>query len=1129
MEPTLRILVVDDDPDIARSTCRLLAQAGYETTQAGTGGAALQAVRASRPHVVLLDWQLPDLDGLEICRQIKADPANSAVLVILVSGVHRQNEEQITALATGADGYIARPVGNQDLRVRVDAFARIARLSLRLTEEIAKRRLLEADLEERVRCRTAELQGANQQLEAAQRAARHALGEATRAQQELASTNQQLCLQIAERQRAAAVHADGEAQMRAMMDATLESIVLMTADGTVLMANVTTATRLGLTREALIGRNIYEILPPDVAEHRRAAVAQVLRTGQAVRFDDERLGRWIDHNVSPVFDSDGQVRRVVAFGRDVTGRRQAEATLRETNAYLENLINYANAPIIVWDPQFRITRFNHAFEALTGRTEEQVLGQSLELLFPPALAESSMALIRQTSSGQRWEVVEIKIQQQDGSSRIVLWNSATLFGPDGQTPLATIAQGQDITGRKRAEEALRWSETQLQVILESTADGILAVDNLGRVVKFNRRFVDFWRLPAAVLEGLDDQVFLTCVVNQVSEPEAFLRKLQALYDSDVEDLDTITFKDGRVFERFSAPMLMAGTNTGRVWSFRDITERKRAEDALRQAQAQTQELLAMAEISAARARVLAAQAELANAAKSEFLANMSHEIRTPMNGVLGMTHLLLDSELTADQRRHAETVRSSAESLLTVLNDILDFSKIEAGKLELERLDFDLADLLEDFAALLAPRAQEKGVEFICAAAPDVPARLCGDPGRLRQVLLNLAGNAVKFTHQGQIAVRVGLGSQTAAAVVLRFAIQDTGIGIPAAKQALLFQKFSQLDASTTRRYGGTGLGLAIAKELVGYMGGEIGVVSREGQGTEFWFTVRLDPPRAGAPPSARPPADFQGVHVLIVDDNATQREVLLAQLTAWNVRAEVAPDGPAALQTLALAVQARNPFRIALLDMQMPGMDGVALARVIQGDPTLQDTRLVLLSSLGQRGDVQRLRELGIATCLTKPVRQAELLDCLSAVRSDTPVAAATAPRATRPSIHTLCRGRGRILLVEDNPTNQQVALAILEKMGLEVEVANHGVQALQALATQPYDLVLMDVQMPEMDGFEATQRIRQAGSAVLNRRIPIVAMTAHAMQGDRERCLAAGMNDYVYKPVSPQALARALDRWLP
>ncbi|MFO8083753.1 MAG: response regulator [Desulfobacterales bacterium] len=577
--------------------------------------------------------------------------------------------------------------------------------------------------------------------------------------------------------------------------------------------------------------------------------------------------------------------------------------------------------------------------------------------------------------------------------------------------------------------------------------------------------------------------------------------------------------------------------------FSDITERKQAEKDLIETNQRLEE-------ATARANDMAAQAEMGSIAKSEFLANMSHEIRTPMNGIIGMTGLLLDSDLSPEQRRYAEIVRDSAESLLGLINDILDFSKIEAKKLDLEMLDFDLSSLLDDFAATLAVRAHEKGLELLYSADPDVPTLLRGDPGRLRQILTNLTSNAIKFTPAGEVAIRVSMAEkeeseqtfvQVPNTILLRFSVRDTGIGIPKSKLNLLFDKFSQVDASITRQYGGTGLGLAISKQLVELMGGEIGVNSKKGKGSEFWFTVQMSKQPIEIQIEEYTRADLHGLKILIVDDNATNREILTTRLAFWGMHPSEAKSGTEALQMLRQAENENNPFPIVLIDMQMPGMDGETLGRAIHKDPALAGARMVMMTSIGTRGDARHFQKIGFAGYLTKPAKHQELKSVLSLVLAKGSNASQvsqtiTTRHSARENPKQFDGRKARILLAEDNITNQQVALGILKKLGLRADAVANGAEAVKVLETIPYDLVLMDVQMPVMDGLEATRRIRNEGSHSENcnicqspYHIPIIAMTAYAMQGDREKCLEAGMDDYVAKPVTPKALAEVLEKWLP
>ena len=783
------------------------------------------------------------------------------------------------------------------------------------------------------------------------------------------------------------------------------------------------------------------------------------------------------------------------------------------------------------------------------------LGQSDQLLILRKPFDSIEAQQLATALTRKWECARRNYLHVENLTAIVDRRTVELR-------MANLSLQEDIVRRREVEaqlvetvlklehshEELRVThdqataaKTYMDCIMKSMGDSLLVVDSHMRIASVNRATLRMLGYEESELIGqppgvvLGNDVVNASLVNDLVK-EGFVNQVETTYQA----------KDSRQIPvSFSGSILQdpQGVFQGMVYVAQDISTRREDEAKMQQA-AQDLEKTNL-ELAEARDQALEA-----SKVKAEFLASMSHEIRTPMNGVIGMTGLLLDTGLTADQRDLAETVKHSGELLLTLINDILDFSKIEAGRLDLETIDFDLRVLTEEVSELLAERAQARGLELIAVVFADVPTAVKGDPGRVRQILTNLVGNAIKFTPQGEVSVQVTKEHESEHEVVVRFNVTDTGIGLSSAQQERLFQAFTQADSSISREYGGTGLGLAICKQLTEMMGGHIGVSSTPGTGSTFWFTVQLEKQPIDRQALVNPCEDLKGLHVCVIDDNPTSRMLLTHYLEVWGMRSRTANDGQGALDTLRQAAEEGDPFDLALIDRHMPGMDGMELGAAIKNEPNLSRARLVLLTDVAQRGEARMAKSSGFDAYLTKPIQFAPLFQALRLVIGKSADSLETPTQSesyliTRHSVtEAITHARMKILLAEDNHVNQKVAVRMLAKLGYRVDVVANGNEAIEALERIPYDLVLMDCMMPGMNGFEATRRIRECEASDRRREasdepanphtpprpshIPIIAMTANAMKGDRKKCLEAGMDDYVPKPVRIEELDGVLQRWI-
>ena len=826
--------------------------------------------------------------------------------------------------------------------------------------------------------------------------------------------------------------------------------------------------------------------------------------------------RWFRIIVGPL--QVGERRYAVVLHIDVSDLKQAEAAKQVSEVRLRAIVDTSVDGIVVINEQGIIESVNPAASRMFGYTADQLLGQNVNVLMPnPCHAEHDTYLNNYLESGQAKIIGigrEVLGLRHDGVSfPMELAVSEMLV--DGSRKFIGIVR--DISSRKQAE-------AQFQQVVESAPNGMLMINSLGAITLVNKQVEAMFGYSREEMLGKPIELLIPArfhPTHPAHRTEYFSSPTSRIMGGDRELFGL--HKNGQEFPvELGLNPIDTPNGTLALTTVVDTTARRRAERELSKA---------AEELESKNAELLQArdQAVKAGQAKTDFLATMSHEIRTPMNGVIGMTALLLETTMTPEQQEYVHTLKHSGESLLRIINDILDFSKIEAGKFTIEHIPFDLRLTIEDTLDILAPSSQDRRLELVGLIDAQTPRTVVGDPGRIRQILTNLVGNAIKFTEEGEVLIQVLQIDQDPTSVTLRFEVIDTGIGLTPEAQAKMFQAFTQADSSTARKYGGTGLGLTICKRLVELMGGKIGLQSMAGQGTCIWFTVRFDTQDAVPATSVLPlDTNLSGLRVCLVDDNATNRSLLQYYVSAWNMNHESAVDGPSALALLRQAAANGTPFDLAIIDMRMPEMDGLELCRLIKSDSTLRQTHLILLTAAGQRGDCLAAKEVGAAAYLTKPIRERHLADCMRIVFGRGDSAEKSLPLVTR---HTMfeaeARTAHRVLVVDDNPVNQRVAVKMLEKLGCRVDVASNGIEALAAICQHQYPLVFMDCQMPELDGFETTRLIRSQEQPGTH--LPVIAMTANAMEGDRETCLTAGMDDFVSKPIAVGALRAILARWLP
>jgi PAS domain S-box-containing protein len=775
------------------------------------------------------------------------------------------------------------------------------------------------------------------------------------------------------------------------------------------------------------------------------------------------------------------------LSREIKERAEIEAIIGTAKRTWEATFDAVTDMVVITNTLGKIIRCNYAVIKTLGTSYKKIIGRSFVKVF---FGDNQIDFELYSPEG-----VEVQLPAIPG------WHLVSKYPvPLENETAGNIFVMRNIDMQKTADAETRKQKQFFETLFKNSPVAIVTLDANESILMCNPAFEELYgyQVNEIIGQNLDDLV----------APPDIIHEGKALTEQTIQGKTVNLFgqrkrKDGSLVdvEIAGVPLIEDQKIIGALAIYHDITELVTARK----------------------------QAEAADRAKSEFLANMSHEIRTPMNGIMGMVELTLGTPLNPEQADYLNMTRESADTLLTLINDILDFSKIEAGHLDLEEIDFDLRSTVESVTSTMAERAEKKGLEMACLIYHDTPSYLSGDPGRLRQIMVNLMGNAIKFTERGEVVVRVQKEEENANEVMIRFEISDTGIGIPESRQEVIFNQFTQVDSSTTRKYGGTGLGLSISKQLSELMGGNIGVRSIAGEGSTFWFTARFRKQTSKKEETGyKVPVDLKNMHVLVIDDNATNRMILDKTLENFGLRVSLATGGQMGIDMLKSAANVGQPYELVLLDMQMPEMDGEQTLKAIKADKTIKDVITVILTSMGTRGDASRLEAMGCAGYLLKPIKQQQLYDAILSifVKKLRKTGKHKTSIVTRHTLSEEKRHLARILLAEDNPINQKLAVVLLQKAGYSIDVVNNGYEALEALKDYPYSIILMDVQMPEFDGLEATHTIRQ--NETEGEHIPIIAMTAHAMKGDRERCLEAGMDDYLSKPLKIEEVLETIDKWV-